>query len=373
MFMKFKLLSFQHMLRIMLICWAIMQLLCYPLWHGLRDFPLVPIWNQLLKLPWYLHDVFFYSGLGLMLLMVWKPNKKLGAVLLAMVFLNALLDQNRWMPWHYQFIWMLAAYVFLKNEKQVLQAWSIILVSVYFYSGLSKLQPSFIHDIWNYLLLQSWLGVHSNNQWFWRMGYLVPVAEMTLAILLLIPRFRKIAVGGLITMHFLILLWLGPLGLNINEVIWPWNLLMPLLLCGVFLKPVLHFEKSFFKHAFAMCLIWICCFMPLLHRFGYWDKYLSFPMYSGGVPQLYICTDDQALLMQYAPFMSNRRSRMFPCNFPIPVYSWAITTIKSAPNSEKRVFVSIAQQFKERHPGVEASFYIYYPGFRPSLELLQLK
>jgi hypothetical protein len=371
--MKFKLLSFQHMLRIMLICWALMQLLCYPLWHGLRDFPLVPVWDELSKLPWYLHDVFFYTGLGLMLLLMWKPNKKLGAVLLAMILLNALLDQNRWVPWHYQFIWMLAAYVFLRNEKQVLQAWSIILVSVYFYSGLSKLQPSFIHDIWNYLLLQSWLGVYSNNQWLWRLGYLIPVAEITLAILLLIPRFRKIAVFGLVAMHLLILLWLGPLGLNLNEVIWPWNLLMPLLLYGVFLKPELHFEKSFFKNAFTGFLILICCFMPLLQRFGYWDRYLSFSMNSGGVPQLYICTDDEVLLKEYAPFMSNRRNSMLPCNFPIPVYRWANATIKLAPNPEERVYVSIAQQFKESHPGVEVNFYIYYAGFRPSFVLLQLK
>lgn len=373
MFMKFKLLSFQHMLRIMLICWAIMQLLCYRLWHGLRDFPLVPIWNQLLKLPWYLHDVFFYTSLGLMVLLIWKPNKKLGAVLLAMVLLNALLDQNRWLHWHYQFIWMLAAYVFLRNEKQVLQAWSIILVSVYFYSGLSKLQPSFIHDVWTYSILRSWLGVYSNNQWLWRMGYLIPIAEMTLAILLLLSRFRKIAIVGLVAMHLLILLWLGPVGLNLNEVNWPWNLLMPVLLCGVFLKPELNFEKSFFKHAFTVCLILICCFMPLLNRFGYWDRYLSFSMYSGGVPQLYICTNDQALLMEYAPFMSNHRNGMLPCNFPIPVYGWANATIKSAPYPEKRVFASIAQQFKEKHPGVEASFYIYYGGFRPSLVLLQIK
>jgi hypothetical protein len=96
-------------------------------------------------------------------------------------------------------------------------------------------------------------------------------------------------------------------------------------------------------------------------------------MYSGGVPQLYICTDDQALLMEYAPFMSNRRNGMLPCNFPIPVYGWANATIKSAPNPEMRVYVSIAEQFKKLHPGVEASFYIYYPGFRPSLVLLQLK
>lgn len=365
--MQLKNLSFQNLLRIMLLCWAVMQLLCYPLWHGLRDFPLVPVWGQLFKIPWYVNDVCFYAGLGLMLLLAWKPNKKLGAVLLALVLLSSLLDQNRWQPWHYQFIWMLAAYVFIKVEKQLILSWQIILVSVYFYSGFSKLQPYFIHDVWKYSILESWLGFYSNNEWIWRAGYLLPIVEMGLPLLLLTKRFRKIGVGGLIAMHVFILLWLGPSGLNINYLIWPWNIAMPLLLVGLFYHRSFTWDAYILKVHFVKFMMLLCCVMPLLGRWGYWDRYLSFHMYSGGVPQLYICTNNNTVLLQYAPFMSNRKFNFFPCDFPLPVSKWALGTMLAVPNGEERIFASIIEQWKTKHPCVEASFHLYKGGFRPTV------
>ena len=359
--------SLQHLLRAMFVCWATMQLLCYPLWHGLRDFPLVPVWDLLLKLPWYLNDFLFYAGLGSMLLLLWKPNRKWATVLFVLLLISCLLDQNRWQPWHYQFMWMLAAYVFLQKEKQVVLAWQIILVSVYFFSGLSKLQPAFIHDIWNYLFLQSWVGISSNNEWLWRAGYLVPIAEMGFALLLLTGRFRKFGVVGLITMHLLLLVWLGPFGLNINKVIWPWNIVMTYFLLGLFYHRKMDVFFPFFRLTFIRLMFVACCVLPWLSIGGYWDRYLSFAMYSGGVPHMYICNNNNTVLMKYAPYMSKRSNRMLPCDFPIPVSNWAMATMFSIPNPEKRVFAAIAQQWKAKHPDAGASFYLYTAGFSPKL------
>lgn len=365
--MKFTNLSFQNMLRLLLVCWAIMQLLCYPLWHGLRDYPLVPVWNQLLQLPWYLHDVLFYTGLGIMLLLLFKPNKKIAAFLLLVLLLSAVLDQNRWQPWHYQFIWMLSAFVFLQKEKQVQLAWQIIVVAVYFYSGLSKLQPYFIHDVWKFSMLQSWLGIYSNNEWVWRAGYLIPLAEMFFAMLLLMKRFRKVGVGALLCMHLFILLWLGPTGLHFNTTIWPWNLVMPVFLIGLFYQQAVQRQPIFIKSFFVKTMLLACCVLPLLGRWGYWDRYLSFQMYTGDVPHLYICTNNRPVLMEYAKYMGNRSSSLFPCKFPIPVYQWAYMSMHTPPNNEKRILASVAEQWKKQHPGVDASFHLYKAGFSPTL------
>ncbi|MEX1203317.1 MAG: hypothetical protein WEA59_08750 [Ferruginibacter sp.] len=361
------LISLQLLLRTMLVCWATIQLLCYPLWHGLRDYPIIPIWDVLLKLPWFLHDTLFYGGLGCMLLLLWKPNKRWAMILLVVTICGALLDQNRWQPWHYQFIWMLAAYVFLQKEKQVILAWQIILVSVYFFSGLAKLQSAFIHDIWKNLFLQSWLGITAKNQWILRLGYVMPIAEMGFALLLLTGSFKKIGVYGLILMHLLILIWLGPFARNTIIEVWPWNIAMPFFLVALFYQRKLEPMLAFFKIKFVRLLLLACCILPWLNLGGYWDRNLSFVMYSGGVPLLYICTNNNTVLMQYASYMSNHKSAVLPCKFPIPVYQWALKTIHTSPNTEKRVYAAIVKQWKQLHLGVEASFYIYKSGFKYTL------
>jgi hypothetical protein len=120
-------------------------------------------------------------------------------------------------------------------------------------------------------------------------------------------------------------------------------------------------------------MVLFCCCLPMLHPFGYWDRYLSFSMYSGGVPQLYICTNNERVLQEYAVFMGNHKNGLLPCSFPIPVYRWSNATIYASPNPERRVYLAIAKQFTAKHPGVEASYYLYHGGFSPKLELLQLR
>jgi hypothetical protein len=359
--------SIQYLLRLILVCWGIMMLGCYPLWHGLRDFPVVPVWEGLLKLPWYLHDVFFYASLVMMALLLWRPQKKWALFLLLLMVLGAMLDQNRWQPWHYQFMWMLAAFGCLKTDKQVMFAWQIILVAVYFYSGYAKMQPAFIHDIWRNLFLHSWLNIYSNNEWVLRAGYVMPLLEMGLALMLLFKPLRKIGVIGLILMHGLLLLWLGPFGVNIAGVIIAWNFTMPILLIFLFYMNRVDFEWYYCKKWFFLCLGICCCCLPFLSRWGYWDRNLSFVLYSGGVTQLYICTDNQNVLMEYGKYMSNRKSSFFPCKFPIPVYQWGYKSLLSDPNSEERIFAAIVKQWKQKHPGADARFYLYKGGFSPKL------
>ena len=44
-----------------------------------------------------------------------------------------------------------------------------------------------------------------------------------------------------------------------------------------------------------------------------------------------------------------------------------------SPYPEKRVFLSIARQWKQKHPGVGVKFYIYHSAFQPTLrELIKL-
>ena len=330
----------------------------------------MPVHDLLLQVRVYWHAILFWVAIGLMAVGILVPQRKLLGAILLLEILSCLLDQNRWQPWEYQFIFMLAAYgCFHKKEYQV-TAWQIILPGIYFFSGLSKLQPAFIHDIWNNLLLRNWLGIYTTNAWIFRLGYALPLLEMGAAVMLCFERFKKIGCILLIGMHAIIMLVLGPLGLNRNSVIWPWNLLMPLLLIALFYTRRLQLPKTFFKKPFSWLLLACFTLLPWLYLVGRWDHYLSFTLYSGGVPQLYICTDDPAALQSMAPYMGQQRNGMVPCRFPLSAYQWGVKTMNTAPYPEERVFRSIALQWKGQHPQAAARFYIYQSGFKPSIREL---
>lgn len=355
------------LIRLLLLCWIVSKIICYQLWMGDRDFPIVPVLDGLLLLPAYWHNVSCWASLLLMAVACIKPGRKILLAIVVLELFSCLLDQNRWQPWQYQFIFMLAAYVVFKKQELLLLAWQIIIVSIYFFSGLSKLQPAFIHDIWNNLLLRNGLGIHTNNVTIFRLGYAVPLVEMGAALLLCFGRYRKAGAVLLICMHAGILILLGPLGLNRNEVIWPWNLLMPMLLVGLFIYRRITWSPAFFKHPFAWCLLALFSLLPWLQLVGRWDHYLSFSLYSGGVSQLYICTDDAATLQRMAPYMSSSQNGLLPCRFPVSAYQWGIKAMNSAPYPQQRVFRSIARQWQEQHPNATARFYIYCSGFKPTL------
>ncbi len=357
-------------LRLTLLAWIIMKICSYPLWTGSRPFPLVPVHELLLQVPFYWHMVLLWGSLFCMGCFIFFPFKKLLWVILVFELLSCLLDQNRWQPWEYQFIFMLAAYLLLQAATFVFTGWQIILAGLYFFSGLAKLQPAFIHDIWNSLILRNWLGIYTNNAGVFRMGYALPLVEMFAALCLCFGRLKKTGIWLLCGMHVMVLVMFGPLGLNRNPVIWPWNLLMPLLLVLLFYLQSFLPQRSFFAKAFSWVIVACFCVLPWLQLAGRWDRYLSFTIYSGGVPHLYICTSDMAALQSMGKYMGSIRNGMIPCRAPVSTFEWGSRAMNTAPYPEKRVFKSISRQWKKQFPHAAVKFYIYTSGFSPKLEEL---
>jgi hypothetical protein len=356
--------------RLLLLCWIVTKLLCYPLWLGERFFPMVPVHSILSAVPLYWHQVLLWSALFFMLLCLVFPGRKLALFILIPELLSCLLDQGRWQPWEYQFLFMLAAYVFYSNQQYLFTAWQLMLAGLYFFSGLSKINPAFIHDVWNHLFLHNWLGIYTNHEMIFRLGYALPLVEMLAAGLLCFERFRKVGIILLAAMHLIILALFGPLGLNRNPVIWPWNLLMPVLLVLLFYRQSFLPQRNFFTKIFSWVMVGCFCILPWLHLADRWDHYLSFTMYSGGIGQLYLCTDDPAALQKMGKYMGSFRNGMIPCRYPVSVYHWGIREMNTAPYPQLRVYQSIGRQWKNRFPGVAVKFYIYTSGFSPRVEEL---
>lgn len=358
-------------MRIGMLAWMASKLLCFSLWTGGRFFPLVPVHEVLRIVPLWVHDALFYSSLLAMLVWIIYPHRKIALFILIAELASCLLDQNRWEPWEYQFVFMLAVTLFYRKREHAKTALQLIVVGLYFFSGLGKLNSAFIHDIWNNLLLYHSFGIRTNNAWVFRLGYVLPLAEMALAIMLLFRRWRKVGVLGLAAMHVFILIVFGPMMLNRSAVIWPWNMLMPVLLFYLYYNTRFKPLRSFFARPFSIVILLCWCVLPLLHLAGRWDNYLSFTLYSGGTPQLFICTDDPAALQTMAPYMANVRNGYIPCKYPISVYNWAANVMQTTPYPEDRVFRVIAQEWRKMFPQAEVRFYIFRSGFSPTMRELK--
>ena len=358
-------------LRIISIAWIFSKLICFKLWGADRDFPLVPVHDSLSNFDPFIHDFLFGSSLLLMLLFLFFPGKKIAAIIICLELFSCCLDQNRWQPWEYFFLFMLMAYVINKQSNKLPGIWLLIMAGLYFFGGIGKLNSTFIHDTWKYLMLHRWLGISTSNIWVTRSGYLLPLLEMLAGLGLLFNLTRKVSVIILIGMHLLILLMLGPAGLNINHVVWPWNIALAILLVITFINSSQIVFTRMARDPFVWVVLLCWWLLPWLRFAGYWDKYLSSVLYSGGVEQLFICTDNPAAIKQLGKYMDSSFS-VIPCSPVLSVYNWGIHEMRTAPYPEPRVRNAIIKAWKQKYPGNNDRFYLYKPGFAYSVKELVL-
>lgn len=357
--------------KLVALTWLITKLICYKLWLSNRLFPLIPVHDALADLPAPVHATLFIISLGCLSLLLIFPNRKLVMVLLIVELLSCMLDQDRWQPWEYQFIFMMASFVFIKDEKENRFSWQLILAGIFFFSGLSKFNSAFIHDVWQNLVLHRWLGIYHTSDLLIRSGYALPLIEMAAGIFLLIKKTRRLAILVLVSMHLLILALLGPAGLNMNAVIWPWNILMPFLLYFLFYHEKFQYSYFFSLKPFGWIVFACWWVMPWLQLAGYWDKYLSSVLYSGGVEQLYICTNNESAKKEMADYM-DKEFKVIPCSPVLSVYKWGNKEMRTVPYPEKRVYNAIIKAWKKKYPGSNDRFYIYKSGFAYSVKEVQL-
>lgn len=355
-------------IRIICATWLITKLLCCKLWLGTRLFPLVPVSDLFAGLPAAVHVILLFVSLLGMAVLIFSPNRKAGWILLIAEILSCLCDQNRWQPWEYQFLFMTAAYVFVRDEGRLRFNWQLILAGIYFFSGISKFNSAFIHDVWQNLILHRFFGADQINMWLLRAGYILPVAEMLAGIGLLTIRMRKISIWFLTTMHLIIIIAIGFFGLAKNLVILPWNLAMPLMLFLVFSTTFRYKEKYYWKY-FTWITLLLWWMMPWLQLAGYWDKYLSSVLYSGGVEQLYICTDNPAAKKEHA--FSFEQNKSMPCDSSLSVYKWSMKEMNVPVYPEQRIYKAVVKEWVKRYPDQNSKFILIRPGFAPRITTLE--
>lgn len=339
--------------------------LSWRLWIATRGFPCCPVFSWLPAIPYPLDYAWFAVLLLLLAGALVLPQPRWCLILFAVLAgLLGLWDQNRWQPWFYQYTLMLLALACFpwrnadappERTEAVLDACRIVIACTYFWSGLHKMNWSFVDQLYPWLI-GPWLS------WFPEglrpamraSGYLAPVAEMAIGLGLLGRRFRNAAVAGSWIMHVFLLLCLGPLGLSYNSVVWPWNVAM-MAFTGILFwrtgeRPALSILRPGRRVAPAVALV-LVGILPLLRGPRWLDAYFAAELYSGrttfGVLYLRSPLHEQ-LPAEARPHVRHVDGDLY-C---VDLVEWALDELNAPPNPEARVYRVLARPFGSRaeHP-----------------------
>lgn len=277
--LKHKLSSQKNLIRITAACVLVYKIMCLKLWISTeRYFPKINLIeaeilnNEVLDLS--LNSI----ALLLLLVLIIRPSVKLLLAYACLEIILITLDINRLQPLIFQTI-ILASLLFIKpqNYRQNLL---FLLCLTYACSGLHKLNLIFINTIWSPSILVDFLGLPSDlafSKPLKAIGLFSGAIELVLGLALL-TKYRKLACQILILMHLFILLYLGPLGINFNQVVWVWNILMIYYLFSLSVSKAFSISKSKVFYVVVAILLLI---NPVLYLFNQTHPYLSFSFYGG--------------------------------------------------------------------------------------------
>jgi hypothetical protein len=342
------------LIRVTCLFWLIAKLIGWRMFTTYRSFPAAPVFESLDQIPPVIHSILFLLSLSFLVLLLFYKNKSILWSLLIVEIFSCLLDQNRWQPWEYQYLFIIFIFIInANNQQRITVAFTFILASTYFYSGFGKLNEGFLHTIWTKMVLELFLKIPPRialQHWVHYSGCLVGLTELIAGAGLLFSKTRKIAAWTLILMHLFILAFLGPLGLWYNKIVWPWNLVMIFYLYLIFLRKgqVIAPLKSIFTGWNK--LVFICWgVLPALNFAGYWDNYLSSGLYSGKLPRMVICIKDTSKCKPLQRYCKGDYHKLCNGEAFIDLQYWAMSETNVAPYPEIRVYKKLQVKLERQY------------------------
>lgn len=342
-------------IRITAIALIIYKLVSFKLWLGIdRWFPKLP----LLALEITEHSSLdlslnILSLLLLLVLVIWPERR----IFLAYAVLELCLisfDANRLQPMIFQCI--LLALIFFLKPKTWSTSLIMILAITYTFSGLHKLNLIFINTIWSPSILEDFLGFSYEiafSRFSKGIGFLIGLTEFFLGLGLL-TSYRRYACKLLILMHLIILAYIGPMGLNFNEVVWIWNILMIIYLWSL-LKNRISIIKTL-KQPFYMAAISLLCISPVLYPFKLSNPYTSFSLYSG-IKVRYLIEIEQV-----PKALAESLALKSTINTKLNFNSWSYSELKVPFSHQYSYFLLAAKQLQKNDSIIIKSAYqLKYP------------
>jgi predicted DCC family thiol-disulfide oxidoreductase YuxK len=322
-------------------------LLSPKLWISSRSYPLVPVWASLPALPFPLDYVVFGALLAALAAaaVAHRPGPALAGLLLIAGSLSVL-DQTRWQPWLYQYVFMLGALaLFYRGRTRgisgmaALNICCVIVGSTYLWSGLHKLNRDFLTAGFPWFLQTLYPIPAQAFRYVTWLGVGAALLEASIGIALMTVRWRRPAVIMAIMMHVFILATVGPTGHNVSKVVLPWNLAMMAFVILLFWNTRLRGREIFSPRqgGYHLTVVTLFAVLPVLSFVHLWDSYLSFAVYASDAKnaQVYLTPNVREHLPPEvrAYVAQDEHGRTL-----LDIWRWAATEVKVPPYPETRSF-----------------------------------
>jgi uncharacterized membrane protein YphA (DoxX/SURF4 family) len=281
--------------------------------------------------------------------LVIQPFSRRNLIILYSAYLLLLVeDIDRLQPWLYLYLLMLSPLLFCGRNKTVCTLFlcRLILSSVYFWSGLQKLNVQFAENIFPWLLDftggKAYLEIHTTY------AYIAALSELSMGIMLWIKPLRKYACFAVFIMHLLILVTLGPLVHNWNIVIWPWNIALGLMVYVLFYRSApmkINLSKLVFPaKIYVISTVLLASVMPFFGLMGKWDHFLSYGFYSGmpAIPEFYLPMAERGLLPASSinsQYLSDDKKTCY-----LQIDTWAMDEMNVPLYPEERIYFEVAKK-----------------------------
>ncbi|MFT3796241.1 hypothetical protein [Flavobacterium sp.] len=355
-------------IRISCLAWLVSKVISWKLWLPTgRLFPELPIFDFLPVLPATASLVLCVLSVTAILGLVLFPYKKiLYFVAIAVELVACIFDQMRWQPWEYQYLLTLVFFVYYyRNPKAFLEIFGALLALTYFFSGLHKFNEAFLSEIWENILRRLLNLVPGQSGLLFYSGYFLAAVECAVGVGLLFFKNKRPFVYLCFGMHLALLYMLGPLGINFNEVVWPWNIAMILLVWTVFYKQPVVLTKAIVRPVFNKAVLVLIGICPLLNFVGLWDDYLSFSLYSGKVEKIYACYDENHKPKMLRPYAASKN----PCgpgNVTVSVINWSFKELKVPMYPAEHAYKAFKQRCSEKQRKDDITYILFDYPYRES-------
>jgi hypothetical protein len=323
------------------------------LWIGPRSFPAVPIFDGLPQIEGVVAYALFAALFVLAAAIVVSPKpQRLIVAFLAIIAAFCLVDQTRWQPWVLLYGFLLATLALFSwdsadaaGRRSALNIARLILACTYIFSGLQKANSSFVDNDFAWIVSPITGLLPASAKLVHPVAMLAPFAQVAFGIGLLTNRFRRISLVAAVSMHAFILAMFGPMGLDWNNVIWPWTAAMALFDVLLFADEEHYSVRDLLRtpgRPYHAVVLAVFAALPTLSFVNLWDSYLSAALYSGNLTEgiIYLSDAGRASL---ATSIAEHAVRTSDNTHVLNIQRWAIEDLNVMPYPETRIYRDVAR------------------------------
>lgn len=255
--------------------------------------PQVPLLAPLAYLPDLLNwGILFLCSACLILLLFIPQNRTASRVIILCMIFFVLQDFNRLQPFVFMYIFPIVIVALFKNTgERGLNALRFMVCGVYFWAGFHKFNlsfymstfPWFISPIYKFSALPSPTIL---DNLFIAATFITPFFESLIGVLLMFPKWRRLATLMASIMLVTVLYCLGPFGHNWGQIVWPWNVYLFSLEYLLFFRVAGNKGKSLLSvpiSRMSILSIVIYVIAPVLAIFTHWYAYTGYKLYSANI------------------------------------------------------------------------------------------